>query len=444
MNGDGQNTWNPRVGFAWRIPHSERFVLRGGYGVYHSRYTGQPFIQLLTAPPFAQIRQLVAGANAAATNQVPFNLAVPSFPAFVPYSPATQNTITVFDPRFRPPMTQEYSLGLQTEIANGLILETSFSGARGLHLIRERSINQAGLASTANPIRGETTNTSSNIPLRVPFEGWNSANMLQIESSGGSWYNALLVSLLKRFSNGLQFQASYTFAKDLTTDATTSTGPNGGVAIGDQNNGAQRYGPDSFIRKHRFIVNYSYEFRTPFKEHAFARTALGGWSIAGVTTVQSGRHLTVTFTNGTSVFGTTNDRASLSGACAPGQYTTGGSVSSHLGDYINPLCFAAPAVFSADDPTALGFGNSGVGILEGPGQHNWDVALLKKFKLGWPREAAALEFRTEFFNTFNHPQFGDPDTGFTGSTPATKGTFGTITTTIVSPRVLQFALKLSF
>lgn len=444
MDGDGQNTWNPRAGFAWRIPHSERYVLRGGYGVYHSRYTGQPFIQLLTAPPFAQIRQLVAGANAAATNQVPFNLAVPSFPAFVPYSPATQNTITVFDPHFRPPVTQEYSLGLQTEIANGLILETSFSGARGLHLIRERSINQAGLASPSNPIRGETTNTGSNIPLRVPFEGWNSANMLQIESSGASWYNAFLVSLSKRFSNGLQFQASYTFAKDLTTDATTSTGPNGGVAIGDQNNGAQRYGPDFFIRKHRFIVNYSYEFRTPFKEHAFARTALGGWSIAGVTTAQSGRHLTVTFTNGTSVFGTTNDRASLSGACQPGQYTTGGSVSSRLGNYINPLCFAAPAVFSADDPTALGFGNSGVGILDGPGQHNWDVALLKKFKLGWPREGAALEFRTEFFNAFNHPQFGDPDTTFTGSTPATKGTFGTITTTIVSPRVLQFALKLSF
>ncbi len=444
MNGDGQNTWNPRVGFAWRIPHSERYVLRGGYGVYHSRYTGQPFIQLLTAPPFAQIRQLVAGANAAATNQVPFNLAVPSFPAFVPYSPATQNTITVFDPHFRPPATQEYSLGLQTEIANGLILETSFSGARGLHLIRERSINQASLATPSNPIRGETTNTGSNIPLRVPFEGWNSANMLQIESSGASWYNALLVSLSKRFSNGLQFQASYTFAKDLTTDATTSTGPNGGVAVGDQNNAAQRYGPDLFIRKHRFIVSYSYEFRTPFKEHAFARTALGGWSIAGVTTAQSGRHLTVTFTNGTSVFGTTNDRASLSGACQPGQYTTGGSVSSHLGNYINPLCFAAPAVFSADDPTALGFGNSGVGILDGPGQHNWDVALLKKFKLGWPREGAALEFRTEFFNAFNHPQFGDPDTAFTGSTPATKGTFGTITTTIVSPRVLQFALKLSF
>jgi hypothetical protein len=438
MDGNGQNTWNPRVGFAYRLPHSERFVLRGGYGVYHSRYTGQPFIQLLTAPPFAQIRQLVGPGNAAATNQVPFALNVPDFPSFVPYSPATQNTITVFDPHFRPPLTQEYSLGLQTEIANGLILETSYSGSRGLHLIRERSINQAGLASAADPIRGVTTNTVANIPLRVPFEGWNSANMTQIESSGASWYNALLVSLSKHFSNGLQFQAAYTFAKALATDATTSTGPNGGVTIGDQNNPTQRYGPDQFIRTHRFIINYSYEFPTPFKANAFARTALGGWSIAGVTTVQSGQHLTVTFTNGTSVFGTTNDRASLSGTCQPGHYTSGGGVSSHLSDYVNASCFTTPAVFGADDPTALGFGNSGVGILDGPGQNNWDIALLKKFKLRWPREGAALEFRTEFFNAFNHAQFGVPDTAFGDPT------FGQITTTVVSPRVLQFALKLAF
>jgi hypothetical protein len=438
MNGDGQNTWNPRVGFAWRLPHSERYVLRGGYGVYHSRYTGQPFIQLLTAPPFAQIRQLVATSNAAATGQVPFNLTVPTFPAFVPYSPTTQNTITVFDPQFRPPMAQEYSLGLQTELTQGLILETSYSGTRGTHLIRERSINQAGLASPSNPIRGVMTNTLNNLPLRVPFEGWTASNMTQIESAGASWYNALLVSLTKQFRNGLQFQASYTFAKDLATDSSSTTGPNGGSSVGDQNSPRQRYGPDFFIRKHRLVVNYSYEFPTPFKQHAFARQALGGWSLAGVTTVQSGRHLSVLFTNGGSVFGTTNDRASLSGKCQPGQYVASGGVSGHLNDYINKLCFAAPAVFSADDPTALGFGDSGAGILDGPGQNNWDIALLKKFKIGWPREGAALQFRSEFFNSFNHPQFGDPNTTF--GSPA----FGKITTTIVSPRVIQFALKFSF
>lgn len=455
MDGDGQNTWNPRLGFAWRLPHTERFVVRGGYGIYHSRYTGQPFIQLLTAPPFAQIRQLVGPSNAAASNQVPFDLNVPDFPAFVPYSPSTNNTITVFDPHFRPPVIQEYSFGLQTELAHGLILETSYSGARSLHLIRERSINQAELASPANPIRGQTTNIVENIPLRVPFLGWNSANMVQIESAGAAWYNALLVTLSKQFTHGLQLQASYTFAKSLSTDATTSTGPNGGVAVGDQNVPSQRYGPDLFIRGHRFIINYSYDFPTPFKSHAVAREALGGWSIAGVTTIQSGRHLTVGFTNGSSAFGTNNDRASLSGACKPGHYLTGGNVSAHLTDYINAKCFADPAIIGDEEPAgtcpvasqlpdgncpavATGFGNAGVGILEGPGQNNWDLALLKKFKFGWRNESFGLEFRTEFFNAFNHPQFGDPDTTFGGAT------FGQITSTTVAPRVLQFALKLTF
>jgi hypothetical protein len=87
---------------------------------------------------------------------------------------------------------------------------------------------------------------------------------------------------------------------------------------------------------------------------------------------------------------------------------------------------------------ATGFGNSGVGILDSPGQFNFDISLLKHFPLHWPREAAMLEFRSEFFNAFNHAQFGDPD-NFFGSP-----TFGRITTTIVAPRVIQFALKLSF
>ena len=109
-----------------------------------------------------------------------------------------------------------------------------------------------------------------------------------------------------------------------------------------------------------------------------------------------------------------------------------------MGNYINPLCFAAPPVFSADDPTALGFGNSGVGILDGPGQHNWDVALLKKFKLGWPREGAALEFRTEFFNTFNHPVFNGPNLSPTSSA------FGTISGVYNLERHIQMALRMTW
>ena len=164
--------------------------------------------------------------------------------------------------------------------------------------------------------------------------------------------------------------------------------------------------------------------------------------VAGVATIQSGHPLTLTYNHSAgqpSIFGTAFlDRPSVSGKCTPSQYVNPGSVESNLGGnktYINTSCFAAPAVLSADDPVGVGFGNAGVGILEGPGQQNYDLSLIKKFPL---RERAALEFRSEFFNAFNHPQFGDPDSEFTSPT------FGQITTTVVSPRVLQFALKLTF
>lgn len=437
IQGDGQNTWNPRIGFAWQLPHTTRFVLRGGYGVYHSRYTGQPLFQQLTAPPFAQLRQLVLGANVAASAQQPFPLNSPTFPAFVPYSPTTSTAITVFAPNFRPPTTQQYSLGIQSEISRDTVVEISYSGARGTHLIRERSVNQADVASVADPIRGVTTNTLANIAERVPFQGFSPSAAMQLESGGSSWYNALLASLNKRISHGLRVQASYTFAKSLSTDSTSTTGPNGGDAIGDQNSPRQRYGPDEFIRRHRLIVNYTYDLPGPNGGGTFRKETLGGWSLVGVTTVQSGENLSLRFTNALNVFGITNDRASLSGKCTPGQYVNS-SAPNHFQNYVNANCFTTPAVFSADDPRALGFGNSGVGILEGPGQFNWDLGILKNLSLGWPREGAGMEFRTDFFNAFNHTQFANPNVTF--GTP----TFGRITDTSVGPRVIQFALKMKF
>lgn len=443
-----QNTFNPRVGFAWRLPKMEQFVLRGGYGIYHSRYTGQPFLQLLTDAPFGEIREPQAGQNAAANEQVPFSLNVPTLPSFPAYTPSTDLDTTIFDPRFRPPMVQEYSLGLQTQLPGGMILETGYSGARGEHLIRMRSVNQAELASPSDPINGQTTNTVANVPLRVPYKGWDPTLMDQIESSGASWYNALLASLNKRFSNGFMFQLSYTFSRSMSTDDGTTTGPNGGLSYGNQDDPAQRYGQDNFIRPQRFIANFTYELPGPKDKHSLMGQTLGGWMVAGVVTVQSGHPLTPTYdhfeSGKLSVFGTNEfDRPSLSGACGIGNYLNPGSVGSNIGpgkSYINTNCFTDPAVFSADDPNGLGFGNAGVGILDGPGQQNWDLSLMKRFALSWPKESTSLEFRSEFFNAFNHPQFGDPNLDFTSP----DHTFGQISTTVVNPRVVQFALKLTF
>jgi hypothetical protein len=100
-------------------------------------------VNLLSNPPFSVFRALEGTPNAAATNEVPFDLTVPTLPAFIPYSPTTSNFQYLFDPNFRPPMEQEYSLGLQAQISPSAVLEVGYSGTRGLHQIISRSLNQA-------------------------------------------------------------------------------------------------------------------------------------------------------------------------------------------------------------------------------------------------------------------------------------------------------------
>jgi hypothetical protein len=334
-------------------------------------------------------------------------------------------------------MVQEYSLGIQAQITPTLVLEVGYSGARGLHILDERSVNQAALASPSAPINGQTTNTVANIQDRVPFIGFSSANMVQIGSDASSWYNALLVSLNKRFSHGLQFQVSYTWAKDLSTSFSSTTGPNGGLAEGNQNNLASDYGPDNFVRPQRLVINYSYQLPKPHWNSAFAQQTLGGWSVQGVTVFQTGHYLTPLYSNATSVYGITTDRAELSGTCTPGQYVTSGSITSKLTDYINTKCFATPPVVGADG-VATGFGNAGVGIFRGPNELNFDFSLFKDFPLHKLRDSASLQFRSEFFNIFNHPLFQDPDVSLSDPT------FGQITNTYGNPRIIQLALKFTF
>jgi hypothetical protein len=108
--------------------------------------------------------------------------------------------------------------------------------------------------------------------------------------------------------------------------------------------------------------------------------------------------------------------------------------------WFNKAAFCAPPVSPfANDGKATGFGDSSLGIILGPGQFNWDMSLVKITRVGGIRENATLQFRTEFFNTFNHPQFSNP-----AVVDASKGTFGQITSTSVNPRLIQFALKYAF
>jgi len=107
------------------------------------------------------------------------------------------------------------------------------------------------------------------------------------------------------------------------------------------------------------------------------------------------------------------------------------------GGYLNPAAFTAPPIVGTDGK-ATGAGDSGSGIILGPGQFNWDMSLIKSTKVGGIHEDATLTFRAEFFNAFNHPQFNVPASNFA------QASFGHITTSSVNPRLIQFALKYAF
>ena len=439
--GDGQNTLAPRIGFAWQfLPRTSALVLRGGYGIYYSQPTGQAFYQSVFGAPYSEFRLNAGQSNADATFQSPFAQPFPnpeSFPMFPAYSPTTSTTVYAVAPSFRPTMVQQYSLNVQTELLEGWLMEVGYVGTRGIHLARQRSLNQALSASVSNPIRGVTTDTVANISLRVPVLGVPPDSLVVMESEGNSWYNGLEVSLTKRLSHGLQLLASYTFSKTLDTDGAdiNSTASGNALTLGNQDSPSQRWGRASFDRTHRFVLSETWTLPGP--RDGLWRAVLGGWELAAVVTVQSGSALTVAATNPNNIFGISEDRAELTGICTKGQLVTGGTIGSKLNSFFNTSCFTNPPVIGTDG-IGTGFGNSATGIVSGPGQANADLAFSKTIAIKWPREVSSLQLRAELYNALNHPQFANPDSTFTSPT------FGVINSTAVNPRVIQLALRLAF
>lgn len=434
--GNGQNAIAPRIGFAWQmLPQTSWLTLRGGYGIYYSRPTGQAFAISIPSAPFALARINTGLTNGEATFQAPFQQPFPtpdSFPLFVPYSLATQLSIASIAQDLQPAMVQQFSLNVQQEFHHRWLLEIGYIGTRGTHLQRLRSLNQALDASSSDPVNGMTSNTLANISLRVPVPGVRPDSLRVAESEGNSWYNGLEVSLIKRLSHGLQFLVSYTLSKTEDTDGSETNGISAvnTLPLGNQNAPSQRWGRASIDRPQRFV--FSTTWALPGPATGVTRAVLGGWDLSAILTVQSGSALTIAYTNANNVFGISQDRAELSGQCTHSQLVTGG-----LNSYFKKSCFSNPPIIGADS-MGRGFGNSGTGIVDGPGQANLDLAISKTLMLNWPMEKSSLQIRAEFFNVLNHPQFSNPDTNF--SSP----TFGVIGSTSVNPRVGQLALRFAF
>ena len=408
ITGQGQNGIEPRIGFAWQLPRTNRVVLHGGYGLFRSHNGGVGLSQSVFSPPFSAVGFWYGPTNAAATAQNPFAYSgtLPTLPAWVPYSPSTSQSWKGLDRYYQPALWHRYSSDLQMLLAKDFTLDVGYVGGRGSKLVSYTLVNQAELASPTNPIRGETTNTITNIPLRVPFVGFAPSGTLLFQPIGIARYNALQASLSKRFTSGSQFLASYTFARDLTDlPGVVTSGGFGGSIYGDQTHPMLGYGPDAFIRPHRFVVSYLYQLPSPGNKNALRGKLLGGWAVSGVTTVQSGHRDFAVNTGSSNAYGISQDRPDYIPGCAVNK---SGSIQHRLNSYFNTNCFTPPPVIG-NDGVATALGNSPTGNIHGPDQVNFDFSILKRTGIKWPKEGANIEFRTDFFNIMNHPMFGDPN-----------------------------------
>lgn len=351
-----------------------------------------------------------------------------------------------------------------------------------------------------DPLNGfpVTTNNGPNGPAvsmnqleRVPYLGLGTlGGLYQVLTDGRETYNSLQASIQHQFSHGLSFQASYTWSKAMTDVNGGFTGffageagnlVEGGLNSGYAPNAAQQYGLSEGNRPQRLVVSYAYNL--PYKgTKGFESKLLGGWTISGVTTIQDGEPFPVTDASGGSIYGSTagggNSRAELLhpincnsvGNCQSAvPYTTSGSNLQRLNCWVaivSPKCPGITATNAAFGPAGseplvggtpstqpgpytgactganpqfvncgTAYGNSGMGVVWGPGQLNFDMALAKNIPV---TEDMHLEFRAEAFNIWNHTQFNSPTLSLTSPI------FGTITSTSVPPRIIQFGLKFYF
>ncbi len=439
VTSEDPNNVAPRFGFAYRLSETRPIALRGGYGLFYDRLSNQPPFFAVGSIPFGAFDvgvfpTLFRGATFA--NPFP-NLGLPGEFPKVPIVPnAAQLAAGVapisgffMDPNMRTPYAQQFGVSLQHEFAKDFLLEIGYVGTKGTKLIQQVRIAQAELASPSRPINGVTENTPANAVLRSRFLGFSPDGLKQFQTSGSSTYHSLQVTVTKRLSGGLQFLAAYTLSKWLD-DRTTITGIQGDAtafAPGDQFNLSLNRGRSDLDRRHRLVVSGTYDFPTIAGGRGVLGHLFSGWELAWIAILQSGRPFSVLDSGGASLFGVTTSRASFAPGATLKTALRKGPVNRRLNQFFNTAAFVA---------AGPGFGNAGRNVLTGPDQRNVDLSLLKRIPI---REGQHLEFRAEFFNAFNIVNFANP-----GSDIATPATFGIITQTSTSPRLVQFALRYSF
>ncbi|WP_051669526.1 TonB-dependent receptor [Bryobacter aggregatus] len=405
----------PRVGFAWNF--APKTVLRGGYGVYRL-----PSIGYASVGPVSQysVRATFTSLDNNITPRYYLKDGVPAYsynvdPSGLPYIPASltapTSSVTALDSRNRTPYNQTWQMGIQRELPGGWFLETDYVATKGTKL---------PIALNMNQLRSNQFGAGNLQSLR-PFPQYSGASILA--NDGNSSYHSLQAKLEHRWKNGLLVSAAYTFSK-LLNDVDGPSRSNG-VGVQDVYNLKAERGVGGYDVPQRFVVNYVYQL--PFgrggkylSSTPVLKDLVGGWQFAGLTELQVGLPMSITQNNTLGGFTAVQRPNQIAGA------------SLDRGDRTLDRWFNT-AAFTTAQPYQLG--NASRFPLHGPGINNTDLSLMRNFHF---RERAMLQFRGEFYNAFNHPNFRNPGTNL--SSPQT---FGKITGAQDS-RVTEFALRLFF
>jgi outer membrane receptor protein involved in Fe transport len=404
----------PRFGFAWR-PFAGKTVVRGGFGLFWTPQFTVQYNGFVNGAPFSpQVNRFGVSLDD------PYENTVNPFPAsYAPFTP-TQNaefltTIGLmgsFAPNFRPSYTEAFNFTMEREVVHNTLARASYVGNLGRRLPYDNEINYARY------VLGNST--TDNIQDRRPHADYG--QILEAVSEGTSSYHALQLSVERRFEK-ISFEASYTWSKAIDEYSTDPT-PGMTASLSVPYSRRLNRGMADFDVKHRFVASYVWTLPALKQQHPVVRAVFGNWETSGIWSMQSGRPFMVLSGRDNSRSGIGRDRADLVG---DPYLDAGRSREERIAQYFNPAAYTTNAVGT--------FGTAPRNHLRGPGYFNTDLAAMKTFSI---RENLRMQFRAEFFNAFNQPNFNAPF-----AIQSTTGRFGHIETA-GDPRIIQLSIKVLF
>jgi hypothetical protein len=405
----------PRLGLTYDLLGDGRTILRSGFGVTYFPVQASASNLLGQQVPYTISQNVSTETNPLDFGRVP-TIDNP-FPPIAPVKPRSTAELNAANPRVlghsfenETSYAQQWHLGVERQLFPTMAVELTYAGSAGKNLLFCYNPNevQPGLGTQASR------------RLTQPLS--NLSNMVQCDPRNRSTYHSGQLKVTQRFTSGLQFLVSYTYGKSLDYGGSAASG---GGAVGNPQtvtNLAAGKGPSGFDVRHRAVMSYVYELpwgpgRRWLDGGGVLGAVVGGWQLAGITTLTTGRPFTVFLAQGVN-----------NGAPSWPNRTGSGRLDNPSVDlWFNTADFVAPP--------ANTYGDSGRGILYAPGHVNVDTSLSKRFTVFGRSNA---EFRWDAFNLFNHPGFGFPNASI-GSPTA-----GRITSTVVDNRSMQFALKFNF